>query len=86
MWSLPSPTKYIKNTLTCGLVLTEHLLNPSRRPQTSRGVIQSLHNLGLAEVLVGMQCSSFPTGADPQSTPLGKQLAPYNWTGKSFGE
>lgn len=66
MWSLPSPTKYIKNTLTCGLVLTEHLLNPSRRPQTSRGVIQSLHNLGLAEVLVGMQCSSFPTGADPE--------------------
>ena len=42
--------------------------------------------MGLAEVLVGMQCSSFPTGADPQSTPLGKQLAPCNWTGKSFGE
>lgn len=26
---------YIENTTTCGTVLTEHLLNAGRRPQTS---------------------------------------------------
>ena len=31
-WSPPSPT----NTSTCGTVLTEHLLNAGRRPQTSK--------------------------------------------------
>ena len=28
--------KYIKNTSTCGMILTEHLLNAGRRPQTSK--------------------------------------------------
>ena len=30
------PHKYIKNTSTCGTTPTEHLLNISRRPQTSQ--------------------------------------------------
>ena len=30
------PHKYIKNTSACGTTLTEHLLNASRRPQTSQ--------------------------------------------------
>ena len=32
---LTSSHKYIKNTSTCGTLLTEHLLNAGRRPQTS---------------------------------------------------
>ena len=31
---LPSSHKYIKNTSTNGTILTEHLLNTGRRPQT----------------------------------------------------
>ena len=31
-----SPHKYIKNTPTNGTILTEHLLNTSRRPRTSK--------------------------------------------------
>ena len=27
--------KYIKNTSTCGMILTEYLLNAGRRPQTA---------------------------------------------------
>ena len=30
------PHKYIKKTSTCGTAPTEHLLNTSRRPQTSQ--------------------------------------------------
>ena len=30
------PFKYIKNTFACGATPTEHLLNTSRRPQTSK--------------------------------------------------
>ena len=35
--------KYIKNTSTCGMILTEHLLNAGRRPKTSQRVRKS-HN------------------------------------------
>ena len=35
--------KYIKNTSTCGMILTEHLLNAGRRPKTSKRVRKS-HN------------------------------------------
>ena len=30
------PHKYIRNTSTCGMTPTEHLLNAGRRPQTSQ--------------------------------------------------
>ena len=30
------PTRYIKNTSTCGMTLTAQLLNAGRRPQTSK--------------------------------------------------
>ena len=30
------PHKYIRNTSTCGITPTEHLLNAGRRPQTSQ--------------------------------------------------
>ena len=34
------PTNTFKNTSTCGVILTEHLLNAGRRPQTSaKGLI-----------------------------------------------
>ena len=36
--------KYIKNTSTCGTVLTEHLLNAGRRPQTPKRARKSPHN------------------------------------------
>ena len=31
-----SPHKYVKNTYTDGTLLTEHLLNTSRRPRTPK--------------------------------------------------
>ena len=36
--------KYIKNTSTCLIILTEYLLNAGRRPQTSERARKSLHN------------------------------------------
>ena len=33
--------KYTKNTSTCGMILTEHLLNAGRRPKTSKRVRKS---------------------------------------------
>ena len=33
--------KYIKNTSTCGMILTEHLLNAGRRPRTCKTVRKS---------------------------------------------
>ena len=33
--------KYIKNTSTCGMILTEHLLNAGRRPRTFKMVRKS---------------------------------------------
>ena len=41
---LTSSHKYIKNTPTCGTILTEHLLNTGRRPQTSKRARKSLRN------------------------------------------
>ena len=35
--------KYIKNTSTCGMILTEHLLNAGRRPKTFKRARKS-HN------------------------------------------
>ena len=37
------PTKYIKNTSTCGTPPTQHLLNAGRRPQTSQKAKNSPH-------------------------------------------
>ena len=39
-----SPHKYIKNTLACETTLTEHILNPGRRPQTSKKTSQAPQN------------------------------------------
>ena len=36
--------KYIKDTPARGMILTEHLLNPGRRPQTFKRVRKSPHN------------------------------------------
>ena len=35
---------YIENTTACGTVLTEHLLNAGRRPQTSERARKLPHN------------------------------------------
>ena len=37
------PHKYIRNTSTCGITPTEHLLNDGRRPQTSQKARNSPH-------------------------------------------
>ena len=37
------PHKYIRNTSTCGTTPTEHLLNASKRPQTSQKARKSSH-------------------------------------------
>ena len=39
-----SSHKYIKNISTFGTILTEHLLNPGRRPQTTESARKSPHN------------------------------------------
>ena len=36
--------KYSKNTSRSGMIYTEHLLNTSRRPQTSESAIKPVHN------------------------------------------
>ena len=43
------PHKYIINTSTCGTTPTEHLLNTSRRPQTSQKARNSPTYLGRAK-------------------------------------
>ena len=35
--------KYIKNTSTCGMILTEHLLNAGRRPKTFKRARKALN-------------------------------------------
>ena len=42
--------KYIKNTSTCETVLTEHLLNSSRKPQTPRRARKIPMQLGRKKV------------------------------------
>ena len=44
-----SPHKYIKNTSTNGTILTEHLLNTSRRPQTPKRTKKNSHTTGQDE-------------------------------------
>ena len=43
------PQNYIKNTSTCGITPTEHLLNAGRRPQTSQKARNSPTYLGRAK-------------------------------------
>ena len=59
------PQKYIKNTSTCGTILTEHLLNAGRRPQTSQKTRNSPH--------------TWPCGWQGLGTPAGCQAWALRW-------
>ena len=83
---LISSHKFIKNTSTSGMIYTEHLVNASRRPQTSKRTRKPPHDQAGQRK---KERKGIRTGLHPREGAMNKERVPYpgeslHWWGISL--